>query len=172
MTPWTVVHQAPLSIEFSRQNWNGEPFPSSRDRANPGIKPGSPAPQADSLLSETVGKPSLLKYTFMPWHTFFICAHSEHPYVCLLSMASSSCPFSSLTSTSTQSRELPWVAPFPAGLSLENPPPHTYLLEASIQSALFLPTLPDAVLSHYRLETQFHIFHLKNLRTLQITHSF
>ena len=29
VTPWTVAHQAPLSIEFSRQEyWSGLPFPS------------------------------------------------------------------------------------------------------------------------------------------------
>ena len=31
MTPWTVAHQAPLSMEFSRQEyWNGLPFPTSK----------------------------------------------------------------------------------------------------------------------------------------------
>ena len=42
-TPWTVAHQAPLSIEFSRpEYWSGLPFPSPRDPLDPGIKPGSP----------------------------------------------------------------------------------------------------------------------------------
>ena len=51
-TPWTVAPQAPLSMELSRQeilNWVDIPF--SRDLPNPGIKPGSSALQADSLLS-------------------------------------------------------------------------------------------------------------------------
>ena len=53
-TPWTVAHQAPLSMEFSRQEeWSGEPFLSPGGLPNPGIKPGSPALQADSLPSET-----------------------------------------------------------------------------------------------------------------------
>ena len=40
--PWTVVHQVPLSLEFSRQeNWGGLPFPSPGDLPNPGIKPVS-----------------------------------------------------------------------------------------------------------------------------------
>ena len=44
MTPWAVAHQAPLSIEFSRQEyWSGQPFPSPEDIPNPGIKPASPA---------------------------------------------------------------------------------------------------------------------------------
>ena len=58
-TPWTVVHQAPLSMGFSKQEyWSGLPFPSSGDLPDPGIKPGSPAPQADTLPSEPPGKPS------------------------------------------------------------------------------------------------------------------
>ena len=43
-TPWTVAHQASLSIEFYRQEyWNGLPLPSPGDLPNPGIKPRSPA---------------------------------------------------------------------------------------------------------------------------------
>ena len=60
VTPSTVAHQAPLSLEFSREEyWSGYPFPSPGDLHDPGIKPGSPALQADSLLSEPPGKPSL-----------------------------------------------------------------------------------------------------------------
>ena len=51
--PWTVAHQAPRSMEFSRQEyWSGLPFPSSADLPNPGIKPGFPALQVDSLPSD------------------------------------------------------------------------------------------------------------------------
>ena len=40
--PWTGAHQAPLSMEFSRQEyWSGLPFPTPGDLVNPGIKPGS-----------------------------------------------------------------------------------------------------------------------------------
>ena len=39
---------------------NGLPFPSPGDLANPGIKPGSPALQADSLPTESEGKPSII----------------------------------------------------------------------------------------------------------------
>ena len=40
VTPWTVAHQAPLSMEFFRQEyWSGFPFPTPGDRPNPGIKP-------------------------------------------------------------------------------------------------------------------------------------
>ena len=49
-TPWTVAYQAPPSMELSRQEyWSGLPFPSPGDLPNPGIKPGSPALQADAL---------------------------------------------------------------------------------------------------------------------------
>ena len=45
-------------MEFFRQEyWSGLPFPSPGDLPNPGIEPGSPAFQADSLLSEPPGKP-------------------------------------------------------------------------------------------------------------------
>ena len=57
-TPWTVAYQAPQSMEFSMQEyWSGLPFPSPGDLPNTGIEPGSPALQADALLSEPPGKP-------------------------------------------------------------------------------------------------------------------
>ena len=52
-TPWTAALQAPLSIEFSRQEyWSGLPFPFPGDLLNPGIEPRSPALEADCLPSE------------------------------------------------------------------------------------------------------------------------
>ena len=58
MIPWTVAHQAPLSMEFSRQEYySGLPFPSPGGLPDSGIIPGSPALQADSLPSELLGKP-------------------------------------------------------------------------------------------------------------------
>ena len=58
VTPWTVARQAPLSVGFSRQEyWSGLPFPSPGDLPDPGIKPRSPALQADSLPAEPQGKP-------------------------------------------------------------------------------------------------------------------
>ena len=48
-----VTHLVPLSMEFSRQEyWNGLPFPSPGDLPNPGIKPRSPALQANSVPAE------------------------------------------------------------------------------------------------------------------------
>ena len=54
VAPWTVAHQAPLSMGFSRQEcWSGLPCPPPGGLPDPGIKPmspASPAVQADSLL--------------------------------------------------------------------------------------------------------------------------
>ena len=56
VTSWTVALQAPLSVEFSRQEyWNGWPFPSPGNLPDPGIESRSPALQADSLWSEPPG---------------------------------------------------------------------------------------------------------------------
>ena len=54
----SLAHQAPLSMEFSRQEyWKSKPYPSPGDLPNPGIKPRSPASQVESLPSESPGKP-------------------------------------------------------------------------------------------------------------------
>ena len=64
VTLGTAAHQAPLPIEFSRQEyWSGLPFPPTRDLLNPGIQPTStvsPALQANSLPAEPLGKPTLV----------------------------------------------------------------------------------------------------------------
>ena len=53
VTPWTVAYQSPPSMGFSRQEYcSGFPFPSPGDLPNPGIKPRSPALQADALPSD------------------------------------------------------------------------------------------------------------------------
>ena len=55
-TQWTAGCQAPLSTEFSRQEyWSGLPCPPPGDVPDPGIKPRSPALQANSLSSEPAG---------------------------------------------------------------------------------------------------------------------
>ena len=57
VTPWTVAHQAPPSMGFSRQeSWSGLPFPFPGDLSNPGIEPRSPTLEADALTSEPPGK--------------------------------------------------------------------------------------------------------------------
>ena len=51
--PWSVAHEVPLSMGSSRQEYrSGLPFPSPGDLPHPGIEPGSPALQADSLPTE------------------------------------------------------------------------------------------------------------------------
>ena len=64
-TPQTVARHVPLSMGFPRQErWTGLPFPSPGDHPNPGVESTSPASQspilqADSLLTELLGKPFL-----------------------------------------------------------------------------------------------------------------
>ena len=61
-TPWSVAHQAPPPMGFTRQEyWSGLPFPSPGDLPDPGIEPRSPALQADALTSEPPGKSLYLK---------------------------------------------------------------------------------------------------------------
>jgi len=61
VTPWTVAHQAPLSMEFSRQEyWSGLPFPPQGDLPDPGIEavlPVSPALAGGFFTTEPPGKP-------------------------------------------------------------------------------------------------------------------
>ena len=57
-TPWTIAHQAFLSMGLSRQEyWSGLPGPSPGDLPDPGMEPTSPALQVDALLLEPSGKP-------------------------------------------------------------------------------------------------------------------
>ena len=57
VTPWTVAHQVPPSMEFSRQEyWSGLPFPSPGDLPDPGIEPRL---WADSLLSEPMARTAI-----------------------------------------------------------------------------------------------------------------
>ena len=56
-SPWTVAHQAPPSMGFSKQEyWSGLSFPSPGDLPDPGIELRSPALQADALTSEPLQK--------------------------------------------------------------------------------------------------------------------
>ena len=68
VTPWTVTCQAPLSMEFSRQEyWSRLPFPTSGDLPNPGIKPtslASPALAGRFFTATPPGKPHLITVTY------------------------------------------------------------------------------------------------------------
>ena len=59
VTPWTVAHQAPLSMEFSRQEyWSVFPFPIPGYLPDPGIEPVSPASVGRFFTTELPGKPT------------------------------------------------------------------------------------------------------------------
>ena len=83
-TPWTIAHQAPLCVGFSRQEyWSGLPCPSPGDLPDPGIEPGSPALQADSLLSEPPGKPmcrNILKSLKDAFREYFMTKENVHHF--------------------------------------------------------------------------------------------
>ena len=60
MTPWTIAHQALLSMGFPRQDyWNGLPLPSPGDLPRPGIKLVSPALADEFFITEPPGKPRI-----------------------------------------------------------------------------------------------------------------
>ena len=59
VTPWTVAHQPPLSMEFSRQAyWSRLPFPPPGDLPHPGIEPAPPALAGGFFTTEPPGKPN------------------------------------------------------------------------------------------------------------------
>ena len=63
MTAQTIARQAPLSMEFLRQEyWSGLPFPSPGDLPDPGVEPRSPALKADPLPPEAPGKLTVCLY--------------------------------------------------------------------------------------------------------------
>ena len=56
-TPWTVAHEAPLSMGFSRQeHWSGLPFFPPGDLPDPGIEPVCPALTGGFFMAESPGK--------------------------------------------------------------------------------------------------------------------
>ena len=57
VTLWTVAHQAPLFMGFSRQkHWSGLPFPSTGHLPDPGMEPASPALTGGFFTTEPPGK--------------------------------------------------------------------------------------------------------------------
>ena len=59
VTPWTIAHQAPLSMAFPRQEyWSGLPFPSAGDLPDPVIEPESPTLPGMFFTPEPSGKPA------------------------------------------------------------------------------------------------------------------
>ena len=91
-TPWTVAHQAPPSMGFSRQEyWSGLPFPSPGDLPHPGIEPRSPALQADTLTSEPPGKPPVRKIRSLLFLKLFLYAFPQNNIKIYLLQTSSTC---------------------------------------------------------------------------------
>ena len=75
-TLWTVAHKTPLPKEFSKwAYWSGLPFPSPGDLSNPGIKPRSPALQADFSPSEPpgIGNPNQKS-----WHLAWVTQNTHN----------------------------------------------------------------------------------------------
>ena len=63
VTPWTIAHQASLSMGFARQEyWSGLPFPFPGDLPDPGIEPQAPAVSCiagEFFTTEPLGKPRI-----------------------------------------------------------------------------------------------------------------
>ena len=78
-TPQTAAHQAPLYMRFFRQGyWSGLPFPSPEDLPNPGIKPRSPALQADSLPTKLQGKPKIEQgHHYIVYYQLVVCINND-----------------------------------------------------------------------------------------------
>ena len=80
---WTVTHQSPLSVGFSRQEyWSGMPCPPPGNIANPGsehLYPATPASQADSLPLSHQGSQLLHIYVYA--HKFCICALLQNTFL-------------------------------------------------------------------------------------------
>ena len=124
-TPRTVDCQAPLSMGFPRQEyWSGLPFPSPGDLLDPGMKPRSPAVQADSLPFKPPGNymlPFVCEYILLFSHS--VVSNSLRPYglqhtrfSCPLSpgVCSNSCPLSQQCHPTTSSSVMPSCHPLPS----------------------------------------------------------
>ena len=73
VSPGIVAYQVPMSMGFSRHEyWNRLPFPSGGDLSHPGIEPGSPTLQADSLMSEPP------RMVFLISHPLFCGSHGDN----------------------------------------------------------------------------------------------
>ena len=83
VTPWTVAHQASLSMGFSRQEyWSGLPFPPPGDLPNPGIEPTSPALEGWFFTTEPAGtEKGDRKGLPVAWVNRIIC---HPPHLCQL----------------------------------------------------------------------------------------
>ena len=79
-TPWSVACQAPLSMEFSRQEYcSGLPCPSPRDFSNPGIKPASPPLAGGFFTTEPPASPVYI-HTYIHIYFYFIVSCTLYSY--------------------------------------------------------------------------------------------
>ena len=77
LTPWTIVHQAPESMEFSCQEyWSGFPFPSPGDLPNPRMETVSPALVGGFFTTEPLGK-SFTSFTFSIFSVLCVCFFTD-----------------------------------------------------------------------------------------------
>ena len=107
-TPWTVAHQAPLSMGFSRQEyWSGLPWPPPGDLPDPGIELTSPALAGGFFITEPPGKPFLLD-RFIEWG--LLLGGCKEPSRCYRKRKESDakiCQFHALQSGMVISQDLP-----------------------------------------------------------------
>ena len=96
-TPWTVAHQAPLSIGFPRwEHWSGLSFPPPGDLHNPGIESMSAALAGRFVTTEIPGKPMYKNTNYLVpvlvdqlsagWFTMglpgWFCGSGAHSCIC------------------------------------------------------------------------------------------
>ena len=108
-TLWTVAHQAPLSMEFPKQEyWSGLPFPSPGDLPDPGIKSESPALARGFFTTSTKARHKLLIIRKKIIYIYYITQKGD-------------CCFSRLVMS--DSFATPWTIAHQASLSMGFPRP-------------------------------------------------
>ena len=80
-TPWTVAHQAPLSMGFSRQeHWGGMPFPPPGDLPDPRAEPASPSSPASASRLFTIESPGKPQDGVLSLHCNYPCVQVCLPH--------------------------------------------------------------------------------------------
>ena len=81
VTQWTVAHQAPLSMGFSRQeHWSGLPFPTQGNLPDAGMEPESPALQHILYRLSHRGNPHTVEHSLYTKFRHLLCKHSVKGY--------------------------------------------------------------------------------------------
>ena len=74
-TPWTIAHQAPLSMGFPRQEYqSGLTFPPPGDLPDPGIEPGPPSLTGGFFTADPLGKPNRERNSFCCSKPLSLCS--------------------------------------------------------------------------------------------------